>query len=93
LLPPVLQWFPVFGLLRTLILIAFLGSLVYCGATVKLGQRTFFGHVSRIWSSDETREMVDGVKKSSDPVMDKIKRGVKAGYQEASRDAATGDQP
>jgi hypothetical protein len=83
----------VFGLLRTLILIAFLSSLVYCGATVKLGQRTFFGHVSRIWSSDETREMVDGVKKSSDPVMDKIKRGVKAGYQEASRDAATDDQP
>jgi hypothetical protein len=80
-------------MLRTLIMIVFLSSLVYCGATVKLGKRTFFGHVSRIWSSEETREMVDGVKESSDPMMNKIKRGVKAGYQEASRDATTGDQP
>jgi hypothetical protein len=93
LLPPVLHLFPVFGLLRTLITIAFLSSLVYCGATVKLGNRTFFGHVSRIWSSDETQEMVNGVKESSDPVVDKIKRGVKAGYQEVSRDATIGDQP
>lgn len=72
-------------------MLAFLGSLVYCGATVKLGTRTFFGHVSRIWSSDETQEMVDGVKESGDPVVEKIKRGVKAGYQEFSRDADTGD--
>jgi hypothetical protein len=74
-------------------MIVFLSSLVYCGATVKLGKRTFFGHVSRIWSSDETQDMVDGVKKSSDPMVDKIKRGVKAGYQEASRDASPGDKP
>ena len=26
------------------------GVLVFLGATVKLGKRTFFGHVSAIWS-------------------------------------------
>lgn len=79
-----------FGLLRTLIVLAILGSLVYCGATVKLGERTFFGHVSRIWSSDETQELVDGVKETGEPVMDKVKRGVKAGYKEFSSEDAGG---
>ena len=55
-------------------------------ATVKLGKRTFFGHVRRIWSSDETQELVDGVKEKSVPVVDKLGRGVKAGYREMNRE-------
>jgi hypothetical protein len=74
------------GLLRTIIYVAALGALGYCGATVPLGNHTFFGHVSRIWKAPETREMVDGVKETSKPMVDKIKRGVEAGYREASRE-------
>lgn len=67
------------GLVRTLITLAVLGALAWCGATVPLGSRTFFGHVKNIWSADETKELVDGVKKKSGPVVDRVKRGVEAG--------------
>ncbi len=73
-------------LLRTLITLACLAGLVYVGATVKLGSRTFFGHVSKIWESDETQELVEGVRDKSGPMVDKIKRGVKAGLEEAGKD-------
>jgi hypothetical protein len=75
----------VFGLLKSIITLAILGSLAVCGATVKLGDKTFFGHVARIWSTDETQDLVKGVKKTSGPVMDKVKRGVQAGYDEFHR--------
>lgn len=72
-------------LIRSLITLTILVALVYIAATVKLGQRTLFGHVSQIWAADETQELVDGVKETSGPMMDKIKRGVKAGLEEANR--------
>lgn len=72
-------------LLRTLLSLTFLLVLVYIGATVKLGNRTFFGHVSRIWASEETKDLVDGVKETSGPMMRKVERGVKAGIEEASK--------
>ena len=81
----------VFGLIRSLITLVILGSLVYCGATVELGEHTFFGHMSRIWASDETRELVDGVKDKGEPVLDTIERGVKAGYEEMARRDAGSD--
>lgn len=77
-----------FGLLRNLLTLVLLAGLVYCGATVKLGERTFFGHVSRIWASEETQELVDGVKETSKPMVDKLKRGVEAGYDEMVREDA-----
>ncbi len=81
-----------FRLIRTLITLAILGSLVFCGATVKLGSHTFFGHVKRIWSSDETQEMVDGVKEKGEPVVDKVKRGVEAGYKEMTSEDKSNDE-
>ena len=73
-------------LIRTLITLACLAGLVYVGATVKLGSRTFFGHISQIWESDETQDLVEGVRDKSGPMVDKIKRGVKAGLEEATKD-------
>ena len=32
------------------------------GSTVKLGKRTFFGHVQAIWGTEEVRDLKDGVK-------------------------------
>ena len=79
-------------LIRSLITLAIVVALVYLAATIKLGQRTLFGHVSQIWATDETQELVDGVKETSGPMMDKIKRGVKAGLEEANRpDGESGD--
>lgn len=77
-------------LIRTLVTLTILALLVYAATTVKLGERTFFGHVARIWSSDEAQELVDGVKETSGPVMEKVKRGVKAGLDEANRDDEAG---
>ncbi len=80
-----------FGLIRFIITCVFIGGLAYCGATVELGQHTFFGHVSRIWSSDETQDLVEGVKEKGEPVLDKLEKSVKAGYDEyTSEDAGSG---
>jgi len=62
--------------------------LIVIGATVPLGERTFFGHVGQIWAADETQVLVDEVKKKSGPVYDRVKRGVKAGVDEATSDGA-----
>jgi hypothetical protein len=75
-------------LIRSLVTLVLLGGLAYCGATVELGDRTFFGHVQRIWSSEETQSLVEGVRDKSGPALDKVKRGVKAGLEEVSKDEA-----
>lgn len=77
-------------MIRTIIGLVILAALVTCGATVKLGDRTFFQHVSRIWQSEETQEMVEGVKDKSGPVVDRVKRGVEAGVEAATQDLDAG---
>jgi hypothetical protein len=83
-----------------LVLVAIL--LVWCGTTVKLGEYTCAGHVQRIWKSEETqdlkeglkekatsegtKELVNDVKEKTAPVVDRVKRGVKAGVDKASED-------
>lgn len=78
------------SILRTLLILALLLFFVVCGATVKLGDRTFFQHVARIWQSDETQDMVKGIEKKSGPVVDRVKRGVKKGLEEATKDLDAG---
>jgi hypothetical protein len=83
------------GMFRSLISRCFLGLFLVVGFTVPLGQRTLFGHVSNIWSADETQELVDGVKDSSGPLVDRVKRGVEAGLADEDEagpgDAVPGD--
>ena len=62
------------------------GVLVFLGATVKLGKRTFFGHVQAIWKTEEVQELKDGVKEKAGPAVDKVKRGVEKGIEEAKKD-------
>ncbi|HUQ05447.1 MAG TPA: hypothetical protein VM261_23255 [Kofleriaceae bacterium] len=59
--------------------------LVVIGATVKLGKRTFFGHVSAIWKTDEAQDMKQGIQEKAGPAAEKLERGVKAGYREATK--------
>lgn len=79
-------------LIRSLISLAILGLLIYLGATVNLGTRTFFGHVANIWRSEEAAELRHDVGKTAGPILDKARRGAEAGWEEATRhdDSATG---
>ena len=72
------------AVIRGLIFLLVVGMLAYCGATVKLGKKTAFAHILSIWKADETREMVDGVKETGGPVVDKVKRGIEAGYRQVT---------
>jgi hypothetical protein len=83
------------GLIRSLISLALVLGFVYCGATVPMGDRTFFQHVARIWKTEEVQELRHGVQESSGPVVERVKRGVQAGVEEARRDAdgGPGDEP
>jgi hypothetical protein len=56
-------------------------GLAVCGSTVKLGKRTFFGHVRAIWHTEEVQDLKDGVKKEAGPAANRVKRGVEAGYK------------
>ncbi|MCE9578209.1 MAG: hypothetical protein K8W52_34100 [Deltaproteobacteria bacterium] len=71
-------------MIRLLFWLVVAGVLTWCGATVKLGKRTFFGHVSAIWNTPEAQDMKEGVVKEAGPLVDKVERGVKAGYREAT---------
>lgn len=62
--------------IRSLITLVLLGAFAYCGATVKLGDHTFFQHVVRIWKTDEAQEMADGVKEKSEPYFERFGRAI-----------------
>jgi hypothetical protein len=76
--------------IRLLLWIALAVGLVFCGSTVKLGSRTFFGHVRAIWATDEAKDMRDGISDKAGPMVDKVKRGAKAGWDEATKDGGSG---
>ena len=63
-------------LLKSLMSLAMIAAVVYVGATVPLGNKTLFGHFSAIWGSDEAQQLVDGVRESSGPMLDKLDRAV-----------------
>jgi len=62
--------------------------LVYVAVTVPLGKRTFVGHVRAIWHTEEVRELKDGMKQKAGPAVDRLERGVKAGYKAATNDGS-----
>lgn len=69
--------------MKAIVTIAIVCLLAYCGATVKLGKKTFFEHVKAIWATEEVKELKDGIEEKAAPATDKIKRGVKAGIEAA----------
>jgi hypothetical protein len=85
--------------IRILLFLALALFVTWCSTTVKFGEYTCAGHIRRIWSSDETKDLRDGVKEkatskgtkeavkdlkdSAGPMVDRVKRGVKAGVNEA----------
>lgn len=75
-------------MIRLLVFLAFAGALAYCGATVKLGNRTFFGHVRAIWATDEAQDLKHGVKEKAAPAAGRLKRGIEAGYNAMKEDGS-----
>ena len=73
-------------MIRLIIFLAIAAGLAYAGATVKLGKRTFFGHVRAIWATDEVQDLKHGVEEKAGPAVEKVKRGVKAGIEAAEKD-------
>jgi hypothetical protein len=69
-----------FRFLRLVIYLAALVAFIWFGTTVKLGERTLFGHVQNIWKTHESQELVDGTKgkvgELVDRASDKVSKGV-----------------
>ncbi|MDB4955148.1 MAG: hypothetical protein JWO36_2717 [Myxococcales bacterium] len=67
-------------MIRFIVTLAVLIALIYLGATVKIGKHTFFGHVRAIWHTEQVQDLKDGVKEKTGPAVDRVKRGIEAGY-------------
>jgi hypothetical protein len=80
-------------MLRMLVFLTFAAVLAFFGATVKLGQRTFFGHVRAIWATDEAQDMRKGLGEKAGPALDRVKRGVEAGIKAATREDGGAVEP
>ncbi|HEX4422404.1 MAG TPA: hypothetical protein VH165_31035 [Kofleriaceae bacterium] len=80
-------------MLRALLYLAIAVIVVYVATTVPLGRRTFVGHIRAIWHTEEVQELKDGVKEKTGPAVDRIERGVKAGYHEATDDGSGAAAP
>ncbi len=73
------------SMLKFLMFLALIVAFVWFGKTVPIGKHTLFGHVSRIWKTNEAQDLVEGAKETAGPAVEKVKRGVKAGVDEATR--------
>ena len=80
-------------MIRFIVILALALVLAYCGATVKLGKRTFFGHVRAIWATEEVQDLKSGVKQKAGPTYDRMKKGVKEGYKAATDDGSGSAKP
>jgi len=72
-----------FRMIRFLFWLAALAALVWFTVTVPLGKYTLWGHMRRIWHSQETQDMVNGTEEAAKPAVEKVKKAVKAGVDEA----------
>jgi hypothetical protein len=73
-------------MIRLIVFVALAIGLGVCGSTVKLGNKTFFGHVRAIWATDEVKDLKQGVKEKAGPAAEKLKKGVSAGYNAMTED-------
>ena len=75
-------------MIRLILFLAIAAGLCYCGATVKLGKRTFFGHVRAIWHTEEVQELKEGVKETAGPAVNKVEKGIHAGVKAMEDDGS-----
>ena len=75
-------------MIRFLVYLALVVGFIYVGSTVKLGKRTFFGHVKAIWATEEAKDLKQGVQEKAGPATERVKRGIEKGYEAATEDEA-----
>ncbi|HEY1816845.1 MAG TPA: hypothetical protein VGG74_31070 [Kofleriaceae bacterium] len=73
-------------MLRFIFTVVCVVALVYFGATVKLGDKTFFQHVRAIWHSPETQDLKRGVEDTARPAVKKLEHGASEGYRALTSD-------
>ena len=78
--------------MKFLIYLVIAVAIAYCATTVPLGKRTFVGHVRAIWHTEQVQELKAGVKEKAGPTVDRLERGVKAGYKAATDGSGSGSQ-
>jgi hypothetical protein len=77
-------------MIRGLIWLVIIGAFIWFGATVKLGHKTFFGHVRAIWHTEEAQDLKHGVQDKAGPAVHKLEKGVKAGIHAMKDDEGSG---
>ena len=73
-------------MIKFLIYLALAVVIVWLAVTVPLGKRTLWGHMRAIWATSEVQDLKNGVEEKAAPAVEKVKRGVKAGVDEAGKD-------
>ena len=68
-------------MIKFLIALALVIGFVWAGSTIKLGKRTFFGHIRAIWHTEEAQDLRNGVRETAGPAVHKVERGIQAGYK------------
>jgi hypothetical protein len=63
-----------FGILKLLMGVVVLALFVWFGANVQLGSRTLFQHLQAIGSTRQTQDLMDGTRRSAQPIVDGVKK-------------------
>lgn len=71
-------------MIRVLLYLAVAIIVVYVATTVQFGKHTLVGHIRAIWHTEQVQDLKDGVKQKTGPAVDRLERGVKAGYHEVT---------
>jgi hypothetical protein len=71
-------------MIRILLYLVVAIIIVYVATSVPLGKHTLVGHIRAIWHTEQVQDLKDGVKEKTGPAVDKLERGVKAGYHEVT---------
>jgi hypothetical protein len=78
---------------RFLVYLVIAICVVWFATTVQLGKRSLVGHVRAIWHTEQVQDLKEGVKEKAGPAVDKLGRGMKAGYHAATDDGSAAPPP
>ena len=82
-----------FRMIKVMFMMAMFVAVAWFGSTVKLGERTLFGHLRAIGSTKESQELVDGTKQSAKPLVDDVRRRIAGNPEPESRPVTTEVSP
>jgi hypothetical protein len=75
-------------MLRFIVYLAIAIAIVWFSTTVPIGKRTLVGHVRAIWHTEQVQDLKEGVKEKAGPAVDRLGKGMKAGYHAATKDGS-----